>query len=108
MTRRKARRDGTKRAAPGKSMKLWGPIVERYLGDAAGRTSDAHDLLSVLIETANRQAQACEGTEQPPGDWRRLATMGHAVRHALACADDSINRASTMFGVVKRGGWADA
>ncbi|WIM10048.1 hypothetical protein [Enhydrobacter sp.] len=108
MTRRKMRRDGVKRATPGKSMKLWGPIVERYLADAAAGTSDVYDLLSVLIETANRQAQACEGTEQPPGDWRRLATMGHAVRQALASADDSISRAATMFGVVKRGGWADA
>ena len=105
MTRRKGRRDGIRRSTPGKSMKLWGPIVERCLTDAAGRTSDAYDLLSVLIEVADRQARACAGTEQPPGDWRRLATMGHAVWHALASADDSINRASTMFGVVKRGGW---
>ncbi|WP_300783428.1 hypothetical protein [Enhydrobacter sp.] len=64
--------------------------------------------MSVLIETAERQAQVCEGTEQPSGDLRRLATMGHAVWHSLASADDSINRASAMFGVVKRGGWADA
>jgi hypothetical protein len=105
MTRRKARRDGTKRATPGKSMRVWGPIVDRYLADAAAGTSDAYDLLGVLIETADRQAQACAGIEQPPGDWRRLATMGQAVWHALACADDSISRASTLFGVVKRGGW---
>lgn len=33
-------------------MKLWGPIVERYIADVGGRTSDAYELLSVLIETA--------------------------------------------------------